>query len=64
MRLKRKLATEANKNFWGTVDKVADTVRTWPEWKKVGVLSEGAFVARVASLRPMPAPREGSNQKR
>ena len=64
MKLKRKLVTEADKKFWGTVDRVADTVRTWPDWKKVGVLSEGTSATRVAPPRPVPSSRDGSGQKR
>jgi hypothetical protein len=42
MKLNRKVVTEEDKKFWSSADRVAETVRAWPEWKKMGVLSDGA----------------------
>jgi len=37
MKLLARTDSEENRKYWTFVEKVADEVKQWPEWKKAGI---------------------------
>ena len=37
MKLKRNMTTERNREFWSFVDRAANEVKNWPDWKRTGI---------------------------